>query len=270
LNYFKFDGIGTTGRPAGPAPEFASDMEALMQLIGDLRGAKPDVFINITSGMWTSPFWLWYGDSVWRSGRDWGTYGAGSQRQQQVTYRDNETYHNVVQRSPLHPLNSLMTQGIMFAKHGLPDEAAYLVDDIYAFFASGTDCQELYITPSMMAPSDWDALAEAAKWSRDNSDVLVDTHWVGGDPAEGEIYGWASWSPRKGILSFRNPSDKAGRITIDIGKTFELPEGAPQTYSLHSPWKDDADKPAIIVTAGKTHTFELKPFEVSVFDATPR
>ncbi|UCC99330.1 MAG: hypothetical protein JSW66_05480 [Phycisphaerales bacterium] len=267
LNYFKFDGIGTTGRPTGPAPEFVNDMEALMQLIGDLRQAKPDVFINITSGMWTSPFWLWYGDSVWRSGRDWGTHGAGSQRQQQVTYRDKETYHNVVKRSPLHPLNSLMTQGVMFANHGLPDEADYLAEDIRDFFASGTNCQELYITPSLMTPEHWDALAEAARWSGGNTDVLMDTHWVGGDPAQGQIYGWAAWSKRKGILSLRNPSDKPGVITIDIGKTFELPRGAAQKYSLKSPWKEDLGNEAIVLSAGKEHTFELKPFDVLVFDA---
>jgi hypothetical protein len=269
LNYFKFDGIGTTGRPTGPAPEFVNDMEALMQLIGDLRQAKPDVFINITSGMWTSPFWLWYGDSVWRSGRDWGTHGAGSKRQQQVTYRDKETYHNVVKRSPLHPLNSLMTQGVMFANHGLPNEAGGLVEDIHAFFASGTNCQELYITPSIMRPEHWNALAESAIWSRDNADVLVDTHWVGGDPAAGQVYGWASWAKRKGILSLRNPSDKPGSITIDIGKTFELPKGAAQKYSLKSPWKEDVNEAAIVLSASKEHTFELKPFEVLVFDATP-
>jgi hypothetical protein len=248
-----------------------------LQLISELRQVKPDVFVNVTTGTWASPYWLWYCDSVWRSGADWSTHGAGTERQRQVTYRDKETYHNVVCRAPLHPLNSLMTQGIMLANHGLPNQPARrkagqtegFADDIRAFFAGGTDCQELYITPSMMAPSDWDALAEAAKWSRDNSDVLVDTHWVGGDPAEGEIYGWASWSGRKGILSFRNPSDKAGRITIDIGKTFEVPPRAAQQYSLKSPWRGDVNKAAIVLSAHQEHAFELNPFEVLVFDATP-
>jgi len=269
LSYFKFDGIGTTGRPTGAAAEFAGDMEALVRLIGELRQVKPDVFVNITSGMWTSPYWLWHGDSVWRSGRDWSTHGWGSKRQQQVTYRDKETYHNVVRRSPLYPLNSLMTQGVMFANHGLPDEVDGLEDDIRAFFASGTNCQELYITPSLMRPQDWDALAEAAKWSRDNADVLVDTHWVGGDPAEGQVYGWAAWSKRKGILALRNPHDKPSKITVDIAKAFELPKGAARKYSLKSPWKKDTDKAAIALSAGQGHTFELRPFEVLVFDATP-
>ena len=269
LNYFKFDGIGTGGKATGAPAEFSQDIQALLRLITDLRAARADLFVNVTTGTWPSPFWLWYGDSTWRAGSDWGTFGWGSKRQRQVTYRDNETYHNVVCRAPLYPLNALMTQGFMFANHGLPGERDGLVEDIRAFFASGTNCQELYVTPSLLDSQTWDALAEAAKWSRDNADVLVDTHWIGGDPAKGEVYGWASWSKRKAILSLRNPHDKPGKITLDIGKAFELPPGAARKHLLKSPWASDADKAAIVLSAGEEHTFELKPFEVLVFDATP-
>lgn len=55
-----------------------------------------------------------------------------------------------------------------------------------------------------------------------------------------------------------------------IGKAFELPEGAIQKYSLKSPWKKDLNKAPIVLIAGGEHTFELKPFEVLVFDATPQ
>ncbi len=270
VNYFKFDGISSGGVPTGAPAESAADVEALLRLIGDLRAAKPDLFINVTTGTWSSPYWLWYADSTWRSGSDWGKCGWGSQRQQQVTYRDAQTYQNVVRRAPLYPINSLMTQGVMFANHGLPKDTDRLVEDIRDFFASGTNCQELYLTPSLLDAKTWDALAEAAIWSRNNADVLVDTHWIGGDPAKGEVYGWASWSKRKGILAFRNPKDTSGKITIDLGKAFELPPGAAREYSLKSPWKDDAATPALTLSAGEEHTFELKPFEVFAFDATPR
>jgi hypothetical protein len=270
LNYFKFDGISSGGAPTGAPAEFAADVEALLRLIGDLREAKPDLFINVTTGTWSSPYWLWYADSTWRSGSDWSTCGWGSKRQQQVTYRDAQTYQNVVRRAPLYPINSLMTQGVMFANHGLANDTDRLVEDIRAFFASGTNCQELYLTPSLLDAKTWDALAEAAIWSRNNADVLVDTHWIGGDPAKGEIYGWASWSKRKGILALRNPKDASGKITIDIGKAFELPEGAARKYSLRSPWKDDSATEPLTLSSGEEHTFELRPFEVLVFDATPR
>jgi hypothetical protein len=57
---------------------------------------------------------------------------------------------------------------------------------------------------------------------------------------------------------------------MDIGKAFELPKGAAKRYSLKSPWKEDLNKPTVILSAGENHTFELKPFEVLVFDATPQ
>jgi hypothetical protein len=66
----------------------------------------------------------------------------------------------------------------------------------------------MYVTPSLLSAEDWDTIAEAAKWARANADVLVDSHWIGGDPNKLEVYGCASWSSRKGILTLRNPLDK--------------------------------------------------------------
>ena len=144
-----------------------------------------------------------------------------------------------------------------------------LKDEFRMFFADGTQLQELYMTPQMMTPEMWDALAEAANWSRANADVLVDTHWIGGDVDRGEVYGYASWSPRKGIVALRNPSSKPASFALDLATALELPAGAPRQYSLKSPWKEDAARPAIAVSAGQGHRFELKPFEVLVLEATP-
>ena len=120
-----------------------------------------------------------------------------------------------------------------------------------------------------MIPETWDALAEAARWARANRDVLVDTHWIGGDPLKAEVYGFASWTPRKAILTLRNPDDRPASFELDVSQAFELPEGALQTYALKSPWKGDSGQTAISVTAGQAYRFDLKPFEVLVFDATP-
>jgi hypothetical protein len=53
LNYFKFDGIGTGGRPTGAGAEFVRDMSALLRLVGELRKVKPNLFVNITTGTWS-------------------------------------------------------------------------------------------------------------------------------------------------------------------------------------------------------------------------
>ena len=119
-----------------------------------------------------------------------------------------------MRRAALYPINSLMTQGVMFANHGLPRRhGSYRRGHPVRSSPAARNCQELYLTPSLLDAGTWDALAEAAIWSRKNADVLVDTHWIGGDPAKGEVYGWASWSKRKGILALRNPKDQPGRIS---------------------------------------------------------
>jgi hypothetical protein len=99
--------------------------------------------------------------------------------------------------------------------------------------------------------------------------VLVDTHWVGGDPRWLEVYGWAAWSPAKAILTLRNPSDKAQDFTVDIASAFELPVGAARGYVAKSPWATDASQAAIVLRAGEGHAFHLAPFEVLTLEAMP-
>lgn len=278
VNYFKFDGFGAGNDKDGAGP-FASDVEALLRLHHELRALKPDVFLNPTTGTWPSPFWLLWADSIWRQQSDAGFLGKGSDRQQWITYRDNATYHGTWQRGPLYPIGNLMLHGIMIHKFAFKDpynpksrgvscDPADLLAEIRSYFATGTCMQELHIDPTLMTDATWDALAEAANWSRRNSDVLADTHWVGGDPANGEVYGWASWSSSKAVLALRNPSDQPAKFALDVTRAFELPAGAPQAYTLKSPWKSDAAKPALAVTAGQAQEIQLQPFEVAVWDAT--
>ena len=143
-----------------------------------------------------------------------------------------------------------------------------LRSEIRAYFGNGTQLQEMYITPSLMTQENWDDLAEAAKWSRANADTLVDTHWVGGAPADRQVYGWAAWSPKKGILTLRNPSARAQPIKIDPAKAFELPAGAAKKYTIVNPFKDQTVD-VTELSAGQETTFKLKPFEVLVIEALP-
>ena len=269
VNQFKFDGLaaGAKANESG----LTRDGDAMLRLVEDLRAAKPDIYINQTTGTWPSPFWLLYVDSTWRGGADHDFQGQGSWCQRWMTYRDAQTYDNVVTKAPLYPLNSLMLHGIIYAKnasHLTNMTDADFADQTREFFGNGTQLQEMYITPSLLDKQNWDDLAEGAKWSRRNADVLVDTHWIGGDPGTGEIYGWASWSPRKAILVLRNPTDQPANFTADAAKLFELPPGAPGKIVMHSPWKRDRQEPSITLESGQPATLALKPFEVLVLEAT--
>jgi hypothetical protein len=272
VNQFKFDGTGNADS-VFPGSQFDSDFSAAIHLIGELRQVKPDIYINLTTGTYPSPFWLLYADSIWRGGWDDSTAGVGPYRERWITYRDADTYEEVVKEGPLYPLNSLMLHGMIYAqrhKYLDKDPDNDFRNEIRSYFGTGTQLQEMYITPSLLTSENWDDLAEAAKWSRSNADVLKDTHWIGGDPAWLEVYGWASWSPRMGILVLRNPSDKPQSIRIDIQKAFELPAGAPQTYAAKSPWRSAAGKPSIELHANVAHEFRLAPFEVLTLNMTPR
>jgi hypothetical protein len=272
VNQFKLDGTGSASTTV-PGSRFDSDFDAAIHLIGDLRAAEPDLYINLTTGTYPSPFWLRWADSTWRGGDDHNFTGVGTNRQRWITYRDAATFSHVVRRGPLYPLNSLMLHGIIYARYAKRlsiDPGHDFGDEVRSYFGTGTQLQEMYITHSLLSSSDWDELAEAANWSRANQDVLVDTHWVGGDPAQLEPYGWAAWTPDKLILTLRNPSARRQSFDLDVERAFELPTGAPERYLARSPWKKDAGRPAIALEAGTRSEFALDPFEVFTLETAVR
>jgi len=271
VNQFKFDGTGNAST-VFPGSLFDSDFSAAIHLIGRLRERDPDIFINLTTGTKPSPFWLRYADSIWRGGDDHSFDGVGSWRQKWITYRDEQTYQNIVQGGPLYPLNSLMLHGIIYAQKAKnldTDPGDDFRDEVRDYFGEGTQLEELYVTPGLLTQKNWDDLAEAAKWSRENASLMKDTHWIGGDPAKLEVYGWAAWTPEKGIVVLRNPSDKAQEFSLDVEKAFELPAGAARVYRADSPWVADKGAEEIRLDAGVPHRFVMRPFEVMTLEAVP-
>ena len=110
-----------------------------------------------------------------------------------------------------------MLHGIIYARHarGLDHDRGHdFADEVWSYFASGTGLQELYVSPDLLSSADWDLLAEAARWARSNAAILRDSHWIGGDPARDEIYGWAAWMPAGAVLTLRlKDTSAAERIT---------------------------------------------------------
>lgn len=271
VNQFKIDGTGNVNSVL-PGSQFDSDFQAAISLISEWRSVNPKLFINLTTGTYPSPFWLQYADSIWRGSDDHAFAGVGSWRERWITYRDAATYKGIVQLGPLFPLNSLMLHGIIYARqanHLGSDPRKDFANEVHSYFGSGTQLQEMYVTHALLSKDNWDTLAEAAKWSRDNADVLIDTHWIGGDPGQLQVYGWAAWAPQKGIITLRNPSNKPQSYALDVAKAFELPPSTPRKYLAHSPWLTSRDSKPLLLTAGKVHTLTLAPFEVINLETLP-
>lgn len=271
INHFKFDGTGSPDKQY-PGSAFASDFEAAIQLISDLRSARPDLFVNLTTGTWPSPFWLHFADSIWRGGSDHGFSGVGTDRQRWITYRDGDTYRGVVRKGPLFPINSLMLHGLIYAQHAHQlnaDPGDDFRDEIRSYFGSGTQLQEMYVTPTLLSEKNLDDLAESAKWSAANASILADVHWVGGDPGRLEVYGWAAWTPKKAILTLRNPSDRPQAFSIDPVLVFELPPGHRPNYRCTSPYSSDRGDLPLDLPPGASKVVDLKPFEVLTLECVP-
>lgn len=273
VNMFKFDGV------AGNPTELAMEMEAMLKTIAALRenpkGPKApkgrsrrtqgstgstgsagdaedeDVWINLTTGTWPSPFFLLWADSIWRGGpdiatrpRDWfGPLRASDKlaivegrfvtppldrigldgltgRQRWIRWRSMVVYILVVQRSTFFPLSQLMIHGVIVASHGdalhwglSKFDVVDFTQEVWSFVAMGLQLQELYVAPRHMTSEAWDILAEGLKWSRRNAEVLRDSHWAFGDVSNQEVYCIASWDVQnsKGFLFFHNPQGVASR-----------------------------------------------------------
>jgi len=264
VNTFKWDKAGE-----GVGPHFM----ALLGIARRLREENPQLLINVTVGTWPSPFWLNHIDCTWRNGSaDVGWMGKGDDREQWLTFRDAECRARFVVPAPLYPLNSVMHHGVV---HGRAYQAvrvskagADLRREVRSYFATGAMLQELYLTPSMMTPAAWDDVAAAAKWAHARASVLRDAHWVGGDPAKLEPYGYAAWTPAAGTLMVRNPDDVPRTIRLEASEVFDLPASAPGSYDLVTPYKDQR-LATLRLTRTQPVELELKPFEVLVFDARP-
>jgi hypothetical protein len=165
-----------------------------------------------------------------------------------------------------------MLHGLIYARYAerLGDDPNHdFPDEVHDYFGTGTQLQEMYITPSLLSSDDWDVLAEAAKWSRDNATTLKDSHWIGGDPARLEVYGWASWSHEKAILTLRNSSDQPQDFTATLSSLLELPAHSARAFKAGSPWKKTGATLGLTLSAQERHTYHLKPFEVLTLELSP-
>ncbi|MBX2924627.1 MAG: hypothetical protein KF746_20665 [Chitinophagaceae bacterium] len=271
VSMFKFDGLGAGNGTGGVTGQYQKDVEAMLRLIHELRALKPDLFLSLTIGTWPSVYWLYHGDVIWRAGDDTGLGGKGPKRQQWMNYRDGQTYRNVVQRAPFYPLSALMYHGLCIADQGIPGKLEMddkdIADEIWSFFATGTSLQEMYVNPHKLNTANWDCLKQAIEWARSKADLMPDVHWVGGDPAKDEVYGYAAWSEKGGYVSLRNPSDKKQSFEVDVARLFDIPDHAMTDYAFSNARKETGKEQP--VAQGRHFTITLEPFEVKILDAVP-
>lgn len=289
MRYFKFDGISAQTHAKGPAG--LEDAEGIINVIRELRKARPDLFINTTVGTWASPFWFHVSDCVWRQEQDFEKKGSmGDPRDKWITYRDNLVYEVFVQGAPLCPINTIMTHGTIITRrpeNTPPDVAerkvppcvmstdpANCIKEMRAAFGSGSGLQELYVDYELMNQQDgrlWKELADCIRWIRKHEDVMADIHWVGGKPwngNDGSIYGWAAWAPGKCTLTLRNSSNKPKTLKTTLRKLLDIPPAVRCNVKLNSAFEDQRKLSIVdkFINADEEIEIEMQPMEVIVMD----
>ena len=162
-----------------------------------------------------------------------------------------------------------MLHGIVYARsaRGLAtDPSGDFRSEVRSYFASGTGLQEMYVSPELLTERNWDDLAMSARWARARAATLRDSHWIGGDPARLQVYGWASWSPGHAIVALRNPSDQPQDFALDIGAALELPAQEARRWIASPVWQKAAPR---TFAAARPDTVHLAPFEVQVWELAP-
>ncbi len=278
VGYFKWDGIQFScsepdhGHPVGIYSRRAV-MEAVIDLCRAVREENPDIFLNITSGTWLSPWWLKYANQIWMQGRDYGYANVPSisRRDAAMTYRDVVLYENFGKNDFWFPIANLMTHGIIkgyLQKLGGEQEPIKnFTDNAVLYFARGVSMWELYISPNLLTEAEWDAIAGAVRWARDRFDVLMNTAMIGGDPGKGEPYGYAHFRGRRGIIAVRNPGMQPQTLRVKLAPSQGL-EPTAASLVLERVYPDRWISPELYA-AGAEIDLPLAGYETAIYELFP-
>lgn len=277
INYFKhdFNSFACDGEGHGHLPRaeygFEANVDAYIELLKLFRQLHPAIFLNCTGGMWLSPWWLQYCDTVWRGGSDTGyepAYPFVDQRQQAISYVDGVLWDDFVKHRYQFPISALMVHGIVYGQlhllGGREEPLESWADNAVWSMSLGLMMKELYLTPSLLSEAHWDILAKALLWAEANQHTLVETRMIGGNPHAGDVVGYKHAVGSRTIVYLRNPALRPQRVTFDLAP----PEGerTPRVVEVAYPYRrllaQDAAPDAPL-------SLELSPYEMLVVEAFP-
>ncbi len=228
VDYFKMDFNFQLIRPKTPAA-FERGVNETLSLLEYMASLDPKVFLNVTSFVHLSPWWLKWADFCWLGGSDVGydsQVPAIRGRDRAMTYRDQRVYKNILHNCPDFPLNALMFHGITHGRlclPGGPDEPpGSFLDACVLFLGRGCMLQEVYVTPSTMTGPLWADLRESLEWSARQKDILAQAQAFGGEPAKGEVLGYRAARGGEAVLTLRNPALETKKVEIPLRDLYVL------------------------------------------------
>ncbi len=278
VGYFKWDGIQfSCSEPNHGHPIDIYSRRAVMESVIDKCNVahenNPNMFLNITSGTWLSPWWVKYANTIWMQGEDYGYSDVPSisQRDAAITYRDFVLYDDFHNLDCWFPIANLMTHGIIKGKLellGSPEEPLdKFTDDALLYCARGVSMYELYISPDILSEGEWNTLSASLTWARDRFPILSSTYMIGGDPMKRECYGYVHFKGNRGIVAARNPFITQGNLEVELSAAQGLD---PQASSLVVEQVYPVDKiETRLFKAGEKFPASLDGYETAIYEIYP-
>lgn len=252
LNDSKYDELKTYYLVAGT--------ERLMQIFEKQHKINPNVYIVISNGAYLSPWWLQYIDAVWMINA--GDAADGSNRTQELVYRDGVYYDTWVKEKTQFPINSVFNHEPKKTKTG--ESKQQFSEYLWMNLSRGTGFVELYLVTRNLSEEDWDVLADGLKWTHKVFPYFKFSKMHGGDPKKAAVYGYTGWNEKGGYASFHNPSEsKLQSYTFSFDHEFGLT--AKGDYKTSSPLANTS-LAGRIFSFGEQIKIELKPGEVKILE----
>ena len=272
VNYFKIDGILFAcneldhGHPVGVYAREAY-VRSVINLATSLEAANPRALVGLATGPWLSPWWLRYADFVDYGGEDFAYLDAVpslTPRQSAISYNDSVGYRNYALKGVQFPMSSLDGEGIIKGRHNLLGGENESLEDwqdaVISFVGSGQMRADLYLTPTLLKPQEWEPLGKGLQYLEANARPLLDNGtWVLGDPGKGEPYGVVHTSTAKTIVALRNPGLQPAWVDLPLTPEngFTL-SGQPLEAEVVFPFRE--------VLLGEFHIGDILPAELDGYE----
>ena len=266
VRYWKLDGVqfdcedGGHGHAVGRGGRTAQ-MDRFGGLLDAVRSVDPAVVLTFTTGSTPSPWWLRHADFLWRGGLDDDAPAEheGGRLERFATYIDSCL--DALRHTAM-PVSAIVTFSVVANEvRSYRDEGADpLAWERHCWFlvGRGTHHHDLYVAPDSLSDQEWEALAAALRWARAHQGVLARSRMIGGRPAAGEPYGFASVGQGRVVLCLRNPVGRTQELSLSA---LDLAGPGTTACGLAPVW-GRATAVSATIGPGETASVELEPFEV--------
>ncbi|MBR3149600.1 MAG: hypothetical protein IKF64_05460 [Eubacterium sp.] len=241
-------------------------IERRAELVSRIRRECPDVHITLCGMRDVSPWWRQWVNTIGNLALSDGKGDALSD--------DYNKFENDITESDTVFFDTMCSHAVQLYSKELAlklDESDLSSEEFYKVIMWSVVRGEglVNLTQSMIGLDDSkrEALSRALKFKTENQSVLENCTFIGGRPADGNIYGFVSWNDDGGVIAMRNPTNEKVPITLVLNKLMGVPETLEDVHreSVYNQMLPETDE---TYSYGSKLEITLHPFECIIFKFT--